>query len=86
MKTRALVVPWIVAFAVSLLHFGLAKKLPYVRNMGYLFPPFLFGFGVFVEFVLGRIHFRPWKQLFSLGVWVLVGAIHAMRLKKAEVV
>ena len=72
MKTRALVVPWIVAFAVSLLHFGLAKKLPYVRNMGYLFPPFLFGFGVFVEFVLGRIHFRPWKHLFSLGVWVLV--------------
>lgn len=85
--TRILSFPWLVAGAVSLLHFMLARKFPYTRNLGVLLPVILFGCGV--VFANAIAMFRPFfaKAIFAAvaGAACVFGVMSNTRLDITDV-
>jgi hypothetical protein len=59
---RCIVGPWIVAGVASAIHFAVAKKLPYVRNLGYFLPLFLLGYGFAIELII-KLSTRRFAQV-----------------------
>jgi hypothetical protein len=71
-RVRAVAVPWIIALVFASVHYLFARKLPYVRNWGFLLPLVFFGYGFSVDRLVKAVPARMGKSLVFLGALLLV--------------